>query len=42
MYLDVFSDNSFETNCWLLGADGTDSVLVVDAGFSPERGSGRL
>ena len=37
MYLDVFSDNSFETNCWLLGADGTDEVMVVDPGFSPER-----
>ena len=36
MYLDVFSDNSFETNCWLLGADGTDEAVVVDPGFSPE------
>ena len=37
MYLDVFSDNSFETNCWLLGAEGTDEAVVVDPGFSPER-----
>jgi hydroxyacylglutathione hydrolase len=37
MYLDVFSDNSFETNCWLLGADGTDEAVVVDPGFSPGR-----
>src|SRR4029453_8798088 len=37
MYLDVFSDNSFETNCWLLGADATEEVVVVDPGFSPER-----
>jgi glyoxylase-like metal-dependent hydrolase (beta-lactamase superfamily II) len=37
MYLDVFSDNSFETNCWLLGADGTEDAVVVDPGFSPER-----
>ena len=37
MYLDVFSDNSFETNCWLLGADGSDEAVVVDPGFSPER-----
>lgn len=37
MYLDVFSDNSFETNCWLLGADGTQDAVVVDPGFSPER-----
>ncbi len=37
MYLDVFSDNSFETNCWLIAADGTDEAVVVDPGFSPER-----
>lgn len=37
MYLDAFSDNSFETNCWLIGADGTDDAVVVDPGFSPER-----
>src|SRR4029450_5717324 len=37
MYLDVCSDNSFETNCWLLGADATEEVVVVDPGFSPER-----
>jgi glyoxylase-like metal-dependent hydrolase (beta-lactamase superfamily II) len=36
MYLDSFSDNSFETNCWLIGADGTDDAVVVDPGFSPE------
>jgi glyoxylase-like metal-dependent hydrolase (beta-lactamase superfamily II) len=35
MYLDVFSDNSFETNCWLIGADGTEDAVVVDPGFSP-------
>ncbi|MEX2420836.1 MAG: MBL fold metallo-hydrolase [Actinomycetota bacterium] len=37
MYLDVFSDNSFETNCWLIGADGNDDAVVVDPGFAPER-----
>ncbi len=37
MYLDVFSDNSFETNCWLIGADGTDDAVVVDPGFDPGR-----
>jgi hydroxyacylglutathione hydrolase len=35
MFLDVFSDNSFEANCWLIGADGTDEAVVVDPGFSP-------
>lgn len=37
MYLDVFSDNSFETNCWLIGAEGSDEAVVVDPGFSPAR-----
>jgi glyoxylase-like metal-dependent hydrolase (beta-lactamase superfamily II) len=36
MYLDVFSDNSFESNCWLIGTDGTDEAVVVDPGFSAE------
>jgi hydroxyacylglutathione hydrolase len=35
MYRDVFSDNSYETNCWLIGAEGTDEAVVVDPGFSP-------
>src|SRR3972149_4638851 len=42
MYLDVFSDNSFETNCWLIGADGTDDAVVVDPGFAPSRVHARL
>ncbi len=37
MYLDVFSDNSFESNCWLISADGTDDAVVVDPGFSASR-----
>ena len=37
MFLDVFSDNSFQTNCWMIGADGTDDAVVVDPGFSPAR-----
>ncbi|HZD18655.1 MAG TPA: MBL fold metallo-hydrolase [Actinomycetota bacterium] len=35
MYLDVFSDNSLEANCWLIGAEATDEAVVVDPGFSP-------
>ncbi len=35
MYLDVYSDNSFETNCWLIGSDGTEDAVVVDPGFAP-------
>jgi glyoxylase-like metal-dependent hydrolase (beta-lactamase superfamily II) len=37
MYLDVFADNSFESNCWLIGANGTEEAVVVDPGFSPDR-----
>lgn len=35
MFLDVFSDNSFESNCWLIGGDGIEEAVVVDPGFSP-------
>src|SRR2546423_1637486 len=37
MSLQVFADNPFDTNCWLLSAEGTDEAVVVDPGFSPER-----
>lgn len=33
MYLDVFDRNPYGTNCWLLGADGADTVVVIDPGF---------
>ncbi len=35
MYREAFSDNPFDTNCWLLAADGSDEAVVVDPGFSP-------
>jgi hydroxyacylglutathione hydrolase len=37
MYLEVFSDNPYATNCWLLAADGRDEAVVVDPGFFAER-----
>jgi glyoxylase-like metal-dependent hydrolase (beta-lactamase superfamily II) len=37
MYLEVFADNPFATNCWLLSSAGTDDAVVVDPGFSPGR-----
>src|SRR3990172_1522392 len=37
MYLDSFSDNLYDTNCWLAAADGGDEAVVVDPGFSPQR-----
>ncbi len=37
MYLDVFSDNPYATNCWLIAAEGSEEAVVVDPGFSPAR-----
>jgi hydroxyacylglutathione hydrolase len=37
MYLEVFADNPYATNCWLLGRDDRDDAVVVDPGFSPDR-----
>ncbi|HTG47111.1 MAG TPA: MBL fold metallo-hydrolase [Actinomycetota bacterium] len=36
MYLDVFDENPYGTNCWLLAAEGSDEAVVVDPGFEPE------
>ena len=36
MWLDVFDRNPYGTNCWMLGADGTDEAVVVDPGFEPD------
>ena len=35
MYLDVFSENPYGTDCWLLAAEGSDEAVVVDPGFEP-------
>jgi hydroxyacylglutathione hydrolase len=37
MFLDVFADNPFATNCWAISADGSDEAVVVDPGFEPAR-----
>lgn len=37
MFLDVFADNPFGTNCWAVSADGSDEAVVVDPGFEPGR-----
>jgi hydroxyacylglutathione hydrolase len=37
MYLEVFADNPFATNCWLLAAEGREEAVVIDPGFSPDR-----
>jgi hydroxyacylglutathione hydrolase len=36
MYLDVFDDNPYDTNCWLLAAEGSAEAVVVDPGFEPD------
>lgn len=35
MFLDVFSDNPFATNCWAVSSDGSNEAVVVDPGFEP-------
>jgi len=37
MWHDVFDDNPYGTNCWLLAADDGDEAVVVDPGFEPAR-----
>ena len=37
MFLDVFDRNPFGTNCWMLGAEGSEEAVVVDPGFEPAR-----
>jgi hydroxyacylglutathione hydrolase len=37
VYLEAFSDNPYDTNCWLLSADGSDEAVVIDPGFFAER-----
>lgn len=35
MFLDVFSDNPFATNCWAVAGEGSDDAVVIDPGFEP-------
>jgi hydroxyacylglutathione hydrolase len=42
MYLEVFADNAFATNCWLLSLEDREEAVVVDPGFSPARVHGLL
>jgi hydroxyacylglutathione hydrolase len=33
MFRQVFNDNPFDTNCWVMSADDADQAVVVDPGF---------
>jgi len=35
MFMDVFSDNPFATNCWAVSAGDSEEAVVVDPGFEP-------
>jgi hydroxyacylglutathione hydrolase len=37
MFLEVFADNPFATNCWLLSLDDRAEAVVIDPGFEAER-----
>lgn len=37
MYLEVFADNPYATNCWLLAAEGREEAVIVDPGFFADR-----
>ena len=37
MFLDVFAENPYATNCWAVSADGSDEAVVIDPGFEPDR-----
>ncbi len=37
MFLEVFSDNPFATNCWLLAPEDREEAVVVDPGFEAGR-----
>jgi hydroxyacylglutathione hydrolase len=36
MFLDVFADNPFATNCWAVSAKDSEEAVIVDPGFSPD------
>ena len=42
MWIEVFNDNPYGTNCWLLSAEGNDEAVVVDPGFEPSTVRGLL
>lgn len=37
MFLEVYSDNPYGTNCWLLAREGAGEAVVVDPGFDADR-----
>jgi glyoxylase-like metal-dependent hydrolase (beta-lactamase superfamily II) len=37
MFLDAYSDNPFDENCWVVAAEGGDEAVVIDPGFDADR-----
>jgi glyoxylase-like metal-dependent hydrolase (beta-lactamase superfamily II) len=37
MWLDVFNENPYGTNCWLLSAAASNDAVAIDPGFEPSR-----
>jgi glyoxylase-like metal-dependent hydrolase (beta-lactamase superfamily II) len=37
MWLDVFNENPYGTNCWLLSAAASNDAVAIDPGFEPAR-----
>jgi hydroxyacylglutathione hydrolase len=37
MWLDVFDENPYGTNCWLLSAAASNDAVAIDPGFEPAR-----
>ncbi len=37
VYLEVFADNPFASNCWLFAREGEEDAVVVDPGFHADR-----
>jgi glyoxylase-like metal-dependent hydrolase (beta-lactamase superfamily II) len=37
MWLDVFNENPYGTNCWLLSSAASNDAVAIDPGFEPAR-----
>jgi glyoxylase-like metal-dependent hydrolase (beta-lactamase superfamily II) len=42
MLVEVFNDNPYGTNAWVLAAEGSEDAVVIDPGFEPDAVEGIL